>query len=62
MKAFVDDKINVAHLMISVFDRLENIVGKEENDVYQHLLLFPQCFQMGFFLGVIESEDCVVKS
>ena len=27
-----------------VFDRVENIVGKGENDGYQHFLLFPQCF------------------
>ena len=45
LKAFADDKINMAHLMISVFDRVENMVGKEENAGYQHVLLFPQCFQ-----------------
>ena len=26
-------------------DPFENIVGKGENAVYQHFLLFPQCFQ-----------------
>ena len=31
--------------MISVFDRVENIVGKGENAGYQHFLLSPQCFQ-----------------
>ena len=31
--------------MISVFDREENIVGKEENIGYQHFLLLPQYFQ-----------------
>ena len=30
--------------MISVSDRVENIVGKGENAGYQHFLLFPQCF------------------
>ena len=30
-KAFADDKLNVAKIMISVFDRVENIVGKGEN-------------------------------
>ena len=30
-KAFADDKINVAHLMICHFDIVENIVGKREN-------------------------------
>ena len=32
-------------MKISVFDRVENIVGKGENAVYQHFLLFPSCFQ-----------------
>ena len=32
-------------MMISVFDRVENILGKGENAGYQHFLLFPQCFQ-----------------
>ena len=45
MKAFADDKINEAQMMISVFDRVENIVGKGENAGHQHFLLFPQCFQ-----------------
>ena len=48
--------------MISVFDRVENIVGKGENAGYQHFLLFPQCFQKASFLGVVKSQDCVVKS
>ena len=32
-------------MIISVFDRVENIVGKGENAGYQHFLLFSQCFQ-----------------
>ena len=32
-------------MIISVFDRVENNVGKRENASYQHFLLFPQCFQ-----------------
>ena len=32
-------------MMISVIDRVENIVGKGENADYQHFLLLPQCFQ-----------------
>ena len=35
--------------MISVFDKVENIVGKGENAGYQHFLLFPQCFQQASF-------------
>ena len=44
-KAFADDKLNVGKIMISVYDRVENIVGKGENAGNQHFLLFPQCFQ-----------------
>ena len=36
-------------MMISVFDRVENIVEKGENAGYQHFLLFLQCFQKAFF-------------
>ena len=30
LKAFADDKLNVTKMIISVFDRVENIVGKGE--------------------------------
>ena len=45
LKAFADDKINIAEMMISLSDRLENIVGKRENAGFQRFLLFLQCFQ-----------------
>ena len=51
LKAFADDKINVTKMIISVFDRVENIVGKGENAGYQHFLLFPQCFGKASFPG-----------
>ena len=35
--------------MISVFDRIENIVGKGENVGYQHFRHFPQFFQQASF-------------
>ena len=41
LKAFADDKINVAQMMISVSDRVESILGKGENADYQHFFLFP---------------------
>ena len=44
LKAFVDNKLNVAKMTISLFDRVENTVQKGENTDYQHFLLFPQCF------------------
>ena len=48
-------------MLISVFDREENIVGKEENAGNQHFFFFP-LFSKGFFLGFVKSRDCVVKS
>ena len=48
MKAFADNKLNVTKMIISVFDRLENIVGKREIACKQ-FLLFPKCFQKASF-------------
>ena len=63
LKASADDKLNVAQMMTSVFERVENITGKGENASHQHFLLFPQCFQKTSFLeGVVKSRDCVVKA
>ena len=59
LKAFADEKINVAQNLKFVYDRVENIVGKGENAGYQHFLLFPQCFQKSVF---VKSLDCVVNS
>ena len=44
MKAFAEDGSDVAKVIISVFDRVENIVGNGENASEQHFLLFPQYF------------------
>ena len=44
LKAFADDNLNVTKMMIPLDDRVENIVGKEENAGYKHFLLFPQRF------------------
>ena len=60
-KAFADDKMNVAQMMTSVFDRVENIVGKGENAGYQHFF-FPPIFQKVSFHVVFKSRDCVVKN
>ena len=46
--------------MISVFDRIENIVGKGENAGYQHFLLFPLCFETASFPDT--SKDLVWES
>ena len=44
LKAFADDKLNVANITISLFDREENTAEKEQNAGYQHFVLFPRCF------------------
>ena len=44
--------------MISVSDRVENIVGKGENAGSQHFLLFPQCSQKDSSSGRSKSELC----
>ena len=36
-------------MIISVFDRVDNIVGKGENAGYQHFLHFSQCFEKASF-------------
>ena len=53
-KANANAKLNVAKMMISVFDRVENIVEKGENAGYQHFLLFPQCFQKPSLSGLLK--------
>ena len=50
LKAFADDKFNVAENFKFVLGRVENIVGKGENAGNQHFLLFPQCFQKASIL------------
>ena len=44
LKAVVDDKFNVAKMMVSVSDEVENIVGKGKVDGYQQILFFPKFF------------------
>ena len=42
--------LDIDKLVISVFDRAENIVGKGENAGYK-----------AFYFGVVETQDCVSK-
>ena len=49
LKAFADDNLNVTKMVIYVFDRVENIMGKRRNCLYKQFLLFPQCFQKPSF-------------
>ena len=54
-KAFVYDKRNVAEVMISPSDKVENFVVTGENVGHQHFLLFPHFFQNPPFFWVIKS-------
>ena len=54
MKEFADNKLNVAVMMISLFDRVENTVGKGENAGYRHFLLYPHCFLKRPSLGLLK--------
>ena len=54
LKAFADDKLNITKMTISLCERVENTVGKEENADYQHFLLFPQCFPKPSSLGSLK--------
>ena len=51
LKAFAEEKSNVTKKIISVFDRVENIVEKGEIARYEQFLLFPQCFRKACFPG-----------
>ena len=54
LKAFADEKLNVAKMKISLYDRVENTVGKGENAGYQFFLLFPQRFPKPSSLGPLK--------
>ena len=46
--------INLAQVMIYVFDRIENIVKKGENAGNRHFHPCPQCFQKPSSLGSLK--------
>ena len=39
--AYTENKLNAARMLISICDRVENIVRKGENAAYQYFLIFP---------------------
>ena len=45
--------------MIFVCDRVENMVGKGENAVIQHFLLFLPCLP-NVFLIVFKTQNCIM--
>ena len=62
LKAFADDKLNIAKMTISLCDRVENNVGKEKKCWSPAFSSFPTVVYKVFFFRVIKSQDCVVKS
>ena len=54
LKAFANNKLNVAKMTISLIDSVENIVGKRENAGYQHFLFFPQSFPKPSSVGSLK--------
>ena len=55
LKAFADNKLNITQNFKSVLVQLKNIVGKGENNGYQHFLLFPECFQKSFISETLKA-------
>ena len=51
MKAFTDDKLNVTRMVISVFDRVENIVGKGEIACTSNFSFSHNAFKKASFPG-----------
>ena len=49
MKAFADDKLNVTKMIISVFDGVENIVGKGEIACTSNFSFSHDVFQKASF-------------
>ena len=62
LKAFADGKLNVARMTISLYDRVENTVGKGENAGLPAFSPFPTVFSKAFFFGVVQSRGWVVRS
>ena len=67
LKAFADDKLNVTKMIIYVFDRVENIVGKGEIACTSNFSFSHNFFQKASFSdpskGVIVSDwvKCYLK-
>ena len=60
LKAFEDLKVD--EMMDLVFDRAEKNCGKKEKNAdYQHFLLLPPMFSIGFFLRIVYICDCTIK-
>ena len=61
LKAFADDNLNVGEMIISLRDRVENIVGKKRKCWQPAFSLFPSMFSNGFFHRVVKIQNCLGK-
>ena len=59
LKAFADDKSNATKMIISVFDRVENIVEKGKIARYKSISPFPTVFLKGLFPRGVKRCHCV---
>ena len=59
LEALADDKLNITKMIISVFDRVENIVGKGEIACTSNFSFLPAMFSKGFFCRVVKRCHCV---
>ena len=60
LKSFADVKLIFANVLISLIDRMENIVGKGENAGLTSIFSFSHNVFIAFFYRVVKSPDCVV--
>ena len=61
-KAFADDILNVTILIISIFLSGRKHCGKRRKCWLPAFAHFPTMFSKAFFIRVVKSLDCVVKS
>ena len=48
IESFAGNTLNIAYMAKLIFDKIRNIVRKEENASNQHFYHFPLCFQKPF--------------
>ena len=62
LKAFADNKLNVARMIISLLVRVQNTVGKGENAGLPAFSPLPTVFSTALFFRVVKSQDRVEES
>ena len=62
LKAFADDKSNVAEKLKFVLGKVEKHCGKRRKCWLPAFSPFPTMFSKEFYFRVVKSRDCIVKS